>query len=74
MIGFSDRQRHSMRGFLKSSRIPDDVLLSTGILRVKDGEVYDIFRGRVVIPIFDVNKKVIGFGARAMEKDAIPNI
>jgi DNA primase len=72
MMGFSDRQRHAMKGFLKNAAIPDEVLLSTGILRVKDGEIYDIFRGRIIIPIFDVNKKVIGFGARAMEKDAIP--
>ena len=72
MIGFSDRQKYGMRNFLRNAHIPDDVLLGTGILRVKDGEVYDIFRGRVTIPIFDVNKKVIGFGARAMEKDAIP--
>jgi DNA primase len=72
MIGFSDRQRYGMRNFLKNAHIPDDVLLGTGILRVKEGEIYDIFRGRVIIPIFDVTKKVIGFGARAMEKDAIP--
>ena len=72
MIGFSDRQRYSMSNFLRRSRIPDDVLLDTGILRMKEGEIYDIFRGRVVIPIFDVTRKVIGFGARAMEKDAIP--
>ncbi|MDR2018299.1 MAG: DNA primase [Syntrophobacterales bacterium] len=71
-IGFSDRQRYSMRGFLKSAHIPDDILLGTGILRMKDGDIYDIFRGRIVIPIFDVTRKVVGFGARAMEKDAIP--
>jgi DNA primase len=72
MLGYSDRQRHNIRNFLKSAGVPDDVLLSTGIVRVKDGDIYDIFRGRVTIPIFDVNRKVIGFGARAMEKDAIP--
>ncbi len=72
MLGYSDRQRYSIKGFLKRAGIPDDVLLSTGILRVKDGDIYDIFRGRIVIPIFDVNRKVVGFGARAMEKDAIP--
>jgi DNA primase len=72
MLGYSDRQRHNIRDFLKSAGVPDDVLLSTGIVRVKDGDIYDIFRGRIIVPIFEVNKKVIGFGARAMEKDAIP--
>ncbi|MBA4418169.1 MAG: DNA primase [Syntrophus sp. (in: bacteria)] len=72
MIGFSDRQRHNIKGFMKNAAIPNDILLNTGILRMKDGEIYDIFRGRIIIPIFDVSKKVIGFGARATEKDAIP--
>jgi DNA primase len=72
MIGFSDRNKQGLKAFMKGAAIPNDHLLNTGILRIKDGEIYDIFRGRVTIPIIDVNKKVIGFGARAMEKDAIP--
>ncbi|HEY3275757.1 MAG TPA: DNA primase [Syntrophorhabdaceae bacterium] len=72
MLGYSGRQRNGIKGFLKAAGVAEDVLLSTGILRVKDGEIYDIFRGRIIVPIIDVNKKVIGFGGRAMEKDAIP--
>jgi DNA primase len=71
-IGFSDRSRHDIKGFLKKSGLPNDILLSTGIVRLKDGDMYDMFRGRVVIPIFDVNGRVIGFGGRAIEKDALP--
>ncbi len=72
MIGFSDRNKQGLKTYLKNAGIPSDHLLSTGVLRIKDGEIYDIFRGRVIIPIIDVNKRVVGFGARAMEKDAIP--
>jgi DNA primase len=72
MIGFSDRTRYDMKGFLKDSGVPQDILLSTGVIRVKDGGVYDIFRGRIVIPIFDVNGRVIGFGGRTMDKDGLP--
>ncbi len=71
-IGFSDGQGYNMKVFFKDAGIPNDVLLATGILRIKDGDIYDIFRGRVVIPIFDVNKKVIGFGGRTIEKDGFP--
>jgi DNA primase len=50
-----------------------DLLLSTGILKMRDGgEMYDIFRGRVVVPICDMRGKVIGFGGRAIVKDALP--
>jgi len=71
-IGFSDRSRQDIKGFLKKAGLPNDILLSTGIVRLKDGEMYDMFRGRIVIPIFDVNERVIGFGGRTIEKDALP--
>lgn len=71
-IGFSDRSRQDIKGFLKKSGLPNDILLSTGIIRLKEGEMYDMFRGRIVIPIFDVNKRTVGFGGRAIEKDALP--
>jgi DNA primase len=71
-IGFSDRSRQDIKGFLKKAGLPNDILLSTGIVRLKDGEMFDMFRGRIVIPIFDVNERVIGFGGRTIEKDALP--
>jgi DNA primase len=71
-IGYSDRSRNTIQTFIKNAGIPRDVLLNTGILRVKDKDIYDIFMGRVVVPIFDVNKKVIGFGGRTIEKDGFP--
>jgi len=72
MIGFSDRTWCDMKGFLKDSGLSQDILLSTGVIRMKDGGVYDIFRGRIVIPILDVNGHVIGFGGRTMDKNGLP--
>lgn len=71
-IGYSDPSGNKLKAFLKNSGVPNDVYLGTGIVRMKDKDLYDMFRGRVVIPIFDVNKKVIGFGGRTLEKDGIP--
>lgn len=71
-IGYSNRSKQAIQAFVKNSAIPGDVLLNTGILRVKDNYMYDIFMGRIVIPILDVNKKIIGFGGRAIEKDSFP--
>jgi DNA primase len=71
-IGFSDRSRQGLQALIKNAGIPADVFLGTGVLRAKEGNIYDIFMGRIVIPIFDVNKKVIGFGGRSMEKEAFP--
>lgn len=70
-IGFSDK-KINFKNFLKDAGIPNDIFLSTGILRTNNSEIYDIFRGRITIPILDINKKIIGFGARTIEKDALP--
>ncbi|HPP06662.1 MAG TPA: toprim domain-containing protein, partial [Syntrophorhabdaceae bacterium] len=56
--------------FLKETGVPKDILLSTGIIKATENEIYDIFRGRIVIPILDINKRVIGFGARIIENNS----
>lgn len=71
-LGYSDRTSGNLKGFLKNSGIPNDVFLSTGIVRMKDGELYEMFRGRIIIPIIDVNKRIIGFGGRTIDKDGFP--
>ncbi len=71
-LGYSDRASGSLKGFLKSTGIPNDIFLGTGIVRMKENELYDMFRGRIVIPIVDVNKRIIGFGGRTIDKDGFP--
>jgi DNA primase len=71
-LGFSERRTYT-QDFAKRLGAPLDMLFSTGIMKMKDGgEIYDIFRGRVMVPIFDVNGRVIGFGGRGLGKDVIP--
>ena len=71
-LGYSDRGGFS-RDLSKRLGIPADMLLGTGIVKMRDGgDLYDIFRGRLVVPIFDVRGKVIGFGGRAIGKDVLP--
>ena len=71
-LGYSDRASGNLKSFLKNSGIPNDIFLSTGIVRIKDGALYEMFRGRIIIPIIDVNKKIIGFGGRTIEKEGFP--
>lgn len=71
-LGFSERSRGALKRFLKTTDIPMDIFLSTGIVRMKDADFYDMFGGRVVVPIIDVNKRVIGFGGRTLDKDGMP--
>jgi DNA primase len=50
-----------------------DVLYRAGlIIKKSGGGFYDRFRGRFMIPIVDLYKKVIGFGGRKMVEDDSP--
>jgi DNA primase len=43
-------------------------LLDAGLAKAgKEGSLYDFFRNRVVFPIVDPNKKVLGFAGRALD-------
>jgi DNA primase len=71
-LGYSPRSRGALKAALNNTGIPVDVFLGTGVVRVKENQLYDMFGGRIVIPIIDVNKRVIGFGGRTLEKDGMP--
>jgi DNA primase len=58
--------------FSRQSGVSLDLILSLGIGKLKDGKVLDPFRGRLTIPICEPSGKVIGFGARGLEKGSIP--
>ncbi len=53
-------------------RFDRDALIEAGMLVVRDdGKVYDRFRGRLMFPIRDKRKRVIGFGGRVLD-DGLP--
>lgn len=58
--------------FAKEFGVPLDMILSLNLGRLKDGKVMDPFRGRLTIPICDPSGKVIGFGARGLERGSMP--
>ena len=70
-LGYSARVNHG-QDFAKRLGVPLDLLISIGLFKMRGSDIYDIFRGRIVIPIQDINNKVIGFGGRGLEKEALP--
>ncbi len=57
----------ALRQKLRKERVSDDIALSAGLLRRgTNGEPIDWFRDRVVFPILNPARKVVGFGARAL--------
>lgn len=54
------------------ARFDQEELIEAGMLVVReDGKVYDRFRGRLMFPIRDKRKRVIGFGGRVLD-DSLP--
>ena len=52
---------------VKALRLPDDVLLDTGLgFLNRGGRQTDAFRGRILFPIYDANGDPVGFGGRVM--------
>lgn len=50
----------------------EDLLLKTGLFkRGKTGQLYDLFRHRLMFPIMDVMGKVVAFGGRVLD-DSMP--
>lgn len=70
-LGFAPGDAHALIAHARQSRIPFEVLERAGLARRNDrGQPYDFFRGRLMIPIRDLEGRVVGFGARLIAEGA----
>ena len=67
-IGYSPIAWNALYDLLKSKGYKDEELTNSGIFKKseKTGKPYDLFRGRLMFPIFDSFGKIIAFGGRAL--------
>ena len=66
-VGFAPPVRTGLLEFLKSRRVPEDVAVAAGLIRRSDqGQPYDVFRARLVFPVFVDEKRIAGFGGRIL--------
>lgn len=72
-LGYAANEWNALRDTLLAQGYPVDLLLDAGLLSRHEerGTIYDRFRHRLMIPINDVQGRVIGFGARALD-DSLP--
>jgi DNA primase len=73
-LGFALNSWEACRTHFNDQGYGDDELLKVGLLteNPERGTRYDRFRNRLMIPIRDVDGRVVGFGARTLEKDGLP--
>jgi len=65
-LGYAPDEWQRLAHFLEKKRIPSQVAEAAGLLIPREGDRghYDRFRGRLMIPIEDVDGRVIAFGGR----------
>jgi DNA primase len=74
-IGYAPGPPHGgwrdLRTHLKSKNFTDEQMLRAGVIKTagEGKEPYDVFRDRIMFPIFDSNGKVIAYSGRILAKD-----
>ncbi|HSM58770.1 MAG TPA: DNA primase [Candidatus Sulfomarinibacteraceae bacterium] len=73
-IGYALDSWDACRTHFNGQGYDDDDLVQAGLLseNLEKGTRYDRFRNRLMFPIRDAQGRVVGFGARTLEKDGIP--
>lgn len=67
-LGFAPNSWNSLIGYLTKKGYTEEQIKNSGLTTTNDsGKTMDKFRNRVIIPIFDMNGKVIAFGGRVLD-------
>ena len=69
-IGYAPARWDGLSSFLADQKIPPSVLTDLGLVGVNERGRYDFFRDRVMLPVIDRQKRVIGFGGRLLDPEA----
>lgn len=72
-IGYANDEWDKLLKYLRNKGYNEEDILKTGLIirNEKYNSYYDRFRNRVMFPIFDVKKRIIGFGGRVID-DSLP--
>ena len=66
-LGEAPNSFHAVRNHLRGLGYTQEEMLASGLVkRSEKGSLYDVFRNRVMVPIFDLRGNVIAFGGRNM--------
>jgi len=69
-FGFAQERWDDLLNAARQRNIPDKLLLAAGLVVANEqGNYYDKFRNRMMIPIIDAAGRVVGFGGRTLGDD-----
>jgi len=67
-VGYNPDSRDTLTRALLGSQFNRELLPKTGLVSVRNEELVDNYRGRIIFPIHGITGKIIGFGARVIGK------
>lgn len=69
-LGFAPNKWDALIEHLRAKNISLTLLEKAGLVLSRgDGGFYDRFRNRIMIPIFDIKSRILGFGARIFQEE-----
>ena len=63
-IGLSLNEKDMLTKLLKSKKYDDKTLLRSGLINENNYTLNDVYRNRIMFPLYDLNGKVIGYNGR----------
>lgn len=72
-LGYAPHGWEATSTFLKRKGFSEKELIAAGLAREREGGragVYDLFRNRIIFPIFDARGRIIAFGGRRLDEKA----
>ena len=67
-VGFNPEGKDALTKALVANQFNKELLPKTGLVALRNEELVDNYRGRIVFPIHNNTGKIIGFGARVIGK------
>ncbi|MBL7125937.1 MAG: DNA primase [Dehalococcoidales bacterium] len=67
-LGYSSNKWDDLKKYLQEQGYTEDELVKAGLLvESESGRIFDRFRNKLMFPILDIKRHVIGFGARVLD-------
>lgn len=75
-IGYVPDEWRLLWSYLRSLGYSEEIIVKAGLAKTSDAssgkEPYDVFRDRIIFPLFDPSGRVVAFSGRALSKDTEP--
>ena len=63
-IGLSLNEKDALTKLLKSKKYDDNTLIRSGLVNENNYELNDVYRNRIMFPLYDLEGKIIGYNGR----------